>query len=118
MDITKMDYLDYICEEVETVRYICFSDYLPDTHPDFIKVVDVEEVESLEELKKALLPETRIIIKQGLNTESEMIYKIYLKKTNQLPKNKLSDEVVEIISELHEQDRNEDEYQDDDNLFS
>lgn len=94
------DKLGFLVEEFEYPRYVCFSKYLPKIHPEYIIVVDTDEVETIAELEENIYPEERIIIKQGVNTDSEMIYKIYLKKVGKLQKNQYSEETIDFIAEM------------------
>lgn len=82
MEITYYDRIDYECSEPEFKQYVCFSKHLTEKHPEFVLVIDCDEVEK-QELENILKNE-RIIIKQGINTKSEDIYKIYKKKIGKL----------------------------------
>lgn len=94
------DKLEFLVNEIEYSQYVCFSDYLPEEHPEFIIVVECDEVESIEELEENIFPDKRIIVKRSSTTDSELIYKIYLKKLGKLNKNEYSKETVEFIAEM------------------
>ena len=117
MDFEYKSRLDFLVDDdFEYSRYVCFSDYLPDNHPEFIMIVDCDDVDSLEQLSDNIMPEVRtIMIKQNENIPSELIYKIYLKKIGKQQVNEYADVVINHIAsvikarELIDDDEDEDD---------
>lgn len=107
MDYTKQDLLDYLCNEPQN-QYVLFSTYLQENHPDFILTVDEEETDfkTIEEIARL---EDRILIKQKSKTESELIYKIYQKKTNKLLKKTLDTELKTALLDITKREGIEEE---------
>ncbi len=92
IELQEMDIDLFLISDTEELefskRFIAISKDLPETHESFIYTVEIDSLESRQQLIELLLPEDRYIFIQGHKTSNQTIYDMYKNKKGILKTNK------------------------------